>query len=128
MMMIYKIMTEISVETIKEELQDKAKEHGFGVLGSYEFKKILHNKGFELEKDITVYELCNPSAAQEALKEMSEISVFLPCRLSVYEENGKTVLATINIKDMVENLNVEEDFKIHMIMVFEHIEKLMKSW
>ncbi|QOP44793.1 DUF302 domain-containing protein [Sulfurimonas paralvinellae] len=126
--MIYKIITDKSVQTIKKEMATKAKESGFGVLGSYEFKKILQSKGFPIQKDITVYELCNPSAAQEALNDMPEISVFLPCRLSIYEENGETVLATINIKDMVNSLDVNEDFKAHMIIVFEYLEKLMKSW
>ncbi len=126
--MIYKITTDKSVQTVKNELQVKAKEHGFGILGSYEFRKILQNKGFEIKKDIAVYELCNPSAAQEALNDIAEISVFLPCRLSIYEENGQTVLATINIKDIVSNLDVDENFRTHMIIVFEYLEKLMKSW
>ena len=126
--MIYKITTDKSVQTIKNELEDKAKEIGFGILGSYEFKKILQSKGFKIENDITVYELCNPSAAQDALNNVPEISVFLPCRLSVYEENNQTVLATINIEDMVNNLDVDEDFKTYMITVFEYLEKLMKSW
>ena len=126
--MIYKIVSNKPLALIKEELSAHAKESGFGVLGSYEFKKILASKGHPIEKDITVYELCNPVAAQEALSALPEISVYLPCRLSLYEENGKSVLATINIEDMMQSVDVDSDFKMQMQSVFEYLQKLMHSF
>ena len=126
--MIYKITTDKPLQMVKDELAEHSKESGFGVLGSYEFQKILQTKGFPIEKDITVYELCNPHAASEALTALPEISVYLPCRLSLYEENGKTVLATINIKDIMESVDVDQDFKLQMTSVFEYLEHVMQSW
>lgn len=126
--MIYKIVSKKPLEVIKTELQAHAKESGFGILGSYEFKKILESKGHPIEKDITVYELCNPVAAQEALNALPEISVYLPCRLSLYEENGQAVLATINIDDMMSSVDVSEDFKLQMRSVYEYLQKLMHSF
>jgi len=126
--MIYKITTDKPLQMVKNELAEHAKECGFGVLGSYEFQKILHSKGLQLDKDITVYELCNPKAAKEALEIMPEISVYLPCRLSLYEDNGKTVISTIDIRDIMDSMDVDEDFKAHMNSVFQYLEKLMKSW
>jgi len=126
--MIYKITTEVPLAQVKEELANHSKESGFGVLGSYEFKKILEAKGNPIDKDITVYELCNPVAAQGALSLIPEISVYLPCRLSVYEENGKTVLATINIQDIMASVDVNDEFKEHMNSVYEYLQNIMKSW
>lgn len=126
--MIYKITTKYPLETVKSQMEEQAKTVGFGVLGSYEFKKILQNKGYEIETDITVYELCNPAAAQAALNTAPEISVYLPCRLSVYEEEGKTVLATIGIEDMLGALSVDEDFKQHMSEIFDRVRALMNAW
>ena len=126
--MIYKITTQVPLAQVKADLEGHSKESGFGVLNAYEFKKILQSKGFSLNKDITVYELCNPHAAHEALSAMPEISVYLPCRLSVYEENGETVLATINIEDMLNSVSVDEDFKLQMQSVFEYLQSVMHSW
>ena len=126
--MIYKIISDKPIETIKKELASHAKESGFGVLGSYEFKKILLAKGYPIQKDITLYELCNPSAAQEILDAMPEASVFLPCRLSLYEENGKSVLATIDIEAILHTLDAENDLKLYMQSVFEYLQKLMKTF
>ena len=126
--MVYKIYSDKPLSLIKSELATHAKESGFGLLGAYEFKKILQAKGHPIEKDITVYELCNPVAAQESLTMLPEISVYLPCRLSLYEENGKTVLATINIEDILKSVDVDADFKMQMQSVYEYLQKLMHSF
>jgi uncharacterized protein (DUF302 family) len=126
--MIYKIETTIAKSIIEKELAEKAKTVGFGVLQSYAFKNILEEKGFPIERDITVFELCNPAGAQKALTAMPDISVYLPCRISVYEENGKTVLATIGFEDILNAVEVDETFKGFMTELFVKLQGLMNSW
>jgi len=126
--MIYKTTTKFPLETVKTQMQEHAKNVGFGVLGSYEFKKILQSKGYPIETDITVFELCNPVAAQAALDTLPEISVYLPCRLSVYEADGETVLATIGIEDMLGAVTVDKDFEKHMSEIFDKVRMLMNAW
>jgi len=126
--MIYTIQTTKDLGTVRNEMEDHAKKVGFGVLHSYDFKQILHTKGFPIEKDITVYEVCNPPAAQQALSQLPIISVYLPCRISVFEENGKTTLSTIGFEDMLGSVDVDEDFKSHMVLVYEDLKRLMHSW
>ncbi|QOP46576.1 DUF302 domain-containing protein [Sulfurimonas paralvinellae] len=126
--MIYKTQTTYPLETVKAQLQDKAKALGFGVLGSYDFKELLKNRGFELTRDVTVYELCNPAAAHNALNNLPEISVYLPCKLSIYRENNMTVLATIGIEDMLSSTTVEEPLKEHLQEIFNNVRALMNSW
>ena len=125
--MIYKIQTNTPLQTVKDALADSAKEFGFGVLGSYDFKKILETKGFPIEKDVTLYELCNPKGAQEVLSTISEVSVYLPCRLSVYEEDGKTTISTIDVNHMIDSFEVDATFKAHMHTIFSNLQKVMHS-
>lgn len=40
-------------------------------------------------------EVCNPHQAKRVLEANLEISTALPCRISVYEEAGRTRLATL---------------------------------
>ena len=126
--MIYKTSTSCPLDTVKAQMEEKAKMLGFGLLGTYEFKKILKSKGFEITRDITVYELCNPVAAQSALNALPEISVYLPCRLSVYRENKMTILATIGIEDILQASNINGELQVHMQEMFDNIHALMKSW
>ena len=62
-----------------------------------------------------------PTGAQNALDVLPEVSVYLPCRLSVYEEEGKTVLATIGIEDMLQAIDTDEEFKAFMLEIFHKI-------
>ncbi len=125
--MIYKIQTNTPLQTVKDALADSAKEFGFGVLGSYDFKKILETKGFPIEKEISVFELCNPKGAQEVLSTIPEVSVYLPCRLSVYAEEGKTIISTIDVEHMIDSFEVDDTFKSHMHTIFANLQKVMHS-
>ncbi len=126
--MIYTRTTDQSLESVKAQIEERAKEVGFGVLKQYDFKTLLESKGFPIERDITVFELCNPSVAQEALTLHPEISVYLPCRVSLYEQDGKTVLSTIGIEEMLESFELEESFKTSMYQIFNRIKDLIGSW
>jgi len=126
--MIYKHETTCEIAIIKNEMSLRAKEHGFGVLKEYSFNKLLKEKGFPIERDITVFELCNPSGAQAALSSHSEISVFLPCRISLYEENGKIVLSTIGIENILDNIDIDDVLRSQMEGLFNKLKLLIDSW
>jgi uncharacterized protein (DUF302 family) len=127
--MIYTVITETPIAKIKEEIEAHAKTIGFGILNTYEFKKILHDKGFPIEKEITVFELCNPPGAQQALSQISAISVYLPCRISLYQDGNKSVLATIGFEDILNAVDqIDDNFKSFMIILFENLKRIMHSW
>jgi uncharacterized protein (DUF302 family) len=127
-MMIYTSKTSQPIEIVKQQLETKAKEAGFGLLNTYDFKEILQSKGFPIEHDISVFELCNPKGAQEALSSIPSISVYLPCRISIYEENGVTYLSTISVEDILSSVGVDEKFNSFMETLFKDLKKVMHSW
>ncbi|MFT5662459.1 MAG: hypothetical protein ACI9TV_003116 [Sulfurimonas sp.] len=126
--MLYIITTDKSIDTVRNEMEFKAKELGFGVLKEYKFQNILKSKGYPIDKDITVFELCNPIAAQTVLSSHPEVSVYLPCRISLYLDNGKTTLSTIGLDDMLHNFNLEDELKAHMKAIFDKLKTLLGSW
>jgi len=126
--MVYIVTTSTEISTVKKELEDKAKEVSFGLLNTYAFKRILADKGFPIKKDITVFELCNPAGAQQALEYLPEISVYLPCRISLYEDKGITTLSTIGLEEIVNTLDVDKGFQSYMTILFENLKQVMHSW
>lgn len=126
--MIYTTTTTQELETVKKELESKAKEVGFGVLNTYEFKHILKSKGYPIDKDITVFELCNPPGAQQALTYSSEISVYLPCRISIYQEDALTTLSTIGLEEIANQFDKDARFSSFMNVLFVNLKKVMHSW
>ncbi len=126
--MIYKVKIKQNIETVKQELEEKAKAHGFSILNVYEFGQRMEDKGFPIKKNITVYTLCNPRGAQQALSQIAEISVYLPFRISVFEEDGVTVLAIIGIEEIVNAVDVDERFKSFILLIHENLKRIIHSW
>jgi uncharacterized protein (DUF302 family) len=42
-----------------------------------------------------IFEVCQPQQAKKVLEENMSVSTALPCRISIYEEGGKTILAAL---------------------------------
>ena len=85
---------------------------GFGVLTEIDVKAVLKKK---LDKDFTKYIIlgaCNPPLAYKALTLETEIGLFLPCNVIVYENaSGKAVVSAIDptvAMSMIDNPELEE--------------------
>lgn len=87
--------TAAGLEEVCARLPDIATKHKFGVLGTHDLKEKMRSKGVPFERECRVFEVCNPHQAQAILNNDMSVSAALPCRISVYREDGRTVLATI---------------------------------
>ena len=84
-----------SVADIARVFPEVCAEYKFGVLGSIDLRQKLQEKGLVFERECLVFEVCNPQAAKQVLDSNPAISAALPCRISVYQEDGKTKIAAI---------------------------------
>jgi uncharacterized protein (DUF302 family) len=85
-----------SLSTICNQLPAIATKHHFGVLGIHDLREKMVSKGVPFEQECRVFEVCNPHQAQAILLGNIEVSAALPCRISVYTKEGRTMLATIH--------------------------------
>jgi uncharacterized protein (DUF302 family) len=120
--MIYKIFTDLSFEEVLDKFEKTAKEKGFSTLNVYNFTEILKEKGFPIDKQIAVFEICNPKFAKEALENHSDISMFLPCKVSLVNENGKTSLSILEPQEILVLLKTED-----LKNLFEEVDSLLKE-
>jgi len=84
------------------DLEQAVTRHKFGVLGVHDLKAEMAEKGVPFARECRIFEVCNPNEAKKVLEANLEISTALPCRISVYEEGGKTKLATIRPTALIE--------------------------
>lgn len=87
--------TATALDAVCQSLPEIAQRHRFSVLGMHDLKEKMASKGVFFGRECRVFEVCNPHQAKEVLSRAMEISTALPCRISVYQEGGCTVLATI---------------------------------
>jgi len=55
----------------------------------------MAKKGVEFARECLIFEVCQPQQAKKVLDENMSVSTALPCRISLYGDGGKTVLATL---------------------------------
>ena len=78
-------------ETLTRAIVDRK----FGVIAVQDLEAIMAKKEVVLGRGCRVYEVCNPHQAKRVMDSDMSISSALPCRISIYEEDGKTKMATI---------------------------------
>lgn len=83
------------LDAVCARLPEISQKHKFGVLGTHNLREKMASKGVTFDRECRVFEVCNPHQAKDVLTRSMEVATALPCRIAVYEEAGRTVLATI---------------------------------
>ena len=90
--MLVKISTNKALSEVAAALHAAVQANHFGV---HNLKETMVKKGVEFKKECLIFEVCQPQQAKKVLEQNMTVSTALPCRISVYEEGGKAVLATL---------------------------------
>ena len=93
------------------DLQAAVKQHGYGVLHIYDLKETLAAKGFALPNACHILEVCNPKQAAAVLTADMGMNLALPCRTSVYQDGGKTLIGMVRPTVLLASLSQSENLK-----------------
>jgi uncharacterized protein (DUF302 family) len=93
--MLYVREAKSSVNEVVAKLEEAAAANKFGVLAIHDLKKKLNAKGVEFGPECRIVEVCNPKKAKSVLEADMSISNALPCRISIYEEDGTVKVSTL---------------------------------
>lgn len=93
--MLVKLSTGKTVSEAAVALQAAVQANHFGVMQVHNLKDTMTKKGVEFAHECLIFEVCQPQQAKKVLEQNMSVSTALPCRISIYEEGGKTILATL---------------------------------
>jgi uncharacterized protein (DUF302 family) len=93
--MLYVTDTRKDVETATRDLEEAVKRNKFGVLHVHDLQKTLKEKGVDFPNACKILEVCNPQRAVQVLTGNMGMNMALPCRISVYQDEGKTKIGMI---------------------------------
>lgn len=93
--MLFKLSTDKSMSEAAAALQAAVQANRFGVMQVHNLKETMTKKGVDFGRECLIFEVCQPQQAKKVLEENMSISTMLPCRISLYEEGGKTILASL---------------------------------
>ena len=124
--MLIKLATDKTVNETATALQAAVEANHFGVMQVHNLKATMTKKGVEFERDCLIFEVCQPQQAKRVLDENMSVSTALPCRISIYEEGGKTILATLKPTTLLAMFNAPQLAGIDQ-KVEDAIVKIMKG-
>jgi uncharacterized protein (DUF302 family) len=104
----YTVITDKIIDDAIHSLEESLKQEKFGVLWMFDIKEKLQEKGLEFSKEFKVLEVCNPVEAQRILNQNEMAGYFLPCKIVVYEHEGKTKIGMPKPTALISLLNDEK--------------------
>jgi uncharacterized protein (DUF302 family) len=124
--MLIRFSTDKTVSETAAALQVAVTANHFGIMQVHNLKETMAKKGVEFARECLIFEVCQPQQAKTVLDRNMSISTALPCRISVYEEGGKTILATLKPTTLLAMFNTPQ-LKDTAQQVEDTIVKIMKE-
>ena len=124
--MLVKLSTDKTMSEAAAALQAAVQSNHFGVMQVHNLKETMAKKGVEFARECLIFEVCQPQQAKKVLEQNMSVSTALPCRISIYEEGGKTILATLKPTTLLALFNTPQ-LKGMAQEVEDTIVKIMKE-
>lgn len=106
--MLFKLSTHKTVKEAADALQIAVTANKFGVMHVHNLQETMNKKGVEFDHECLVFEVCQPQQAKKVLEQNMRVSTALPCRISIYEEEGQTLLATLKLTTLLALFNTPQ--------------------
>ena len=103
--MYYVVDTNKSFEQASSDLETSVDSLGFKVLHIHDLGQTLRGKGIDFPEQCRVFEVCNPVQAAKVLSADMRLNMALPCRISVYSEDGSVKIGLIKPVQMLSSLS-----------------------
>lgn len=126
-MFIYKIVSNKSIEQIIEKVPAACDENKFALLQTYVYHEIVESKGFPIDRKVYIYEICQAKVAAAMLTDYPHFSIFMPCRISIYEDNGAVIISTMNMEIMLNAVRSNKELYKEATSLFGTLQLLMKQ-
>lgn len=106
--MLVTVSTDKSVSDAAAALHAAVQANHFGVMQVHNLRETMAKKGVEFERECLIFEVCQPQQAKKVLDQNMSVSTALPCRISIYEENGEAILATVKPTTLLAMFNTPQ--------------------
>ena len=103
--MQYMEVTNKSVQEVIDSLKEVAPRYKYGIQHIHNVQETLKSKGIDLENECQIVDICNPIVAQNFLSEDMSLSIIMPCKISVYTQDGETMIAMNSLVQLVDDIN-----------------------
>ena len=125
-MMQYIETTNKSVQEVVDAIKEIVPKHKFGVQHVHNVGETLKSKGIDLENECQIVDICNPIIAQKFLSEDMSLSIIMPCKISVYTQDGDTLIAMNSLVQLVDDINPDlidyaQEVQLQLLQIIDDV-------
>lgn len=125
-MFTYNIISKQPIGQVTENVPAACEQNKFALLHTYVYHDIVESKGFPIQRKVYIYEICQAKTAAGMLTDFPHFSIFMPCKLAVYENNGETVISTMNMGAVLDAIRSNQELFEEANNLFNTLKSLMK--
>ncbi len=106
----YVVQTRKGMDEAVVSVMKAVENKGWSIFNIYDLKERLASKGFE-QAPLKIIEICSGKYANKFLNKNRLVSLCLPCKINVFEDNGVVKIAGVNpsiISNFFPEINKEE--------------------
>ncbi len=126
-MFTIKVRSEKKASHIASKMQDACNVHDFALLKEYIYHEIMESKGFPIKRNVFIYEVCQAKMASKILTTNPEFSIFMPCRISVYEQDDQTIISTMNMELLLKIFEENKEMYQEATSLFDTLKDIVNS-
>jgi uncharacterized protein (DUF302 family) len=124
-MVLHQTESKKTIEQVALKVEEACAKNSLALLQTYIYHEIVESKGFPIQRKVFIYNICHAKTAAMMLTANPEFSTFMPCTLSVYEANGKTVLSTMNMGMMLEAVQSNKELHDQALNLYKTFTEMM---
>ena len=126
-MFTYKIASNQPIVQIAQKVPETCEQYKFALLHTYIYHEIVESKGFPIKRKVYIYEICQAKTAAAMLTDYPHFSIFMPCKIAMYEENDSVVISTMNMEIMLNAVSSTPELYKDTTTLFETLKTMMES-
>ncbi|MCL5027396.1 MAG: DUF302 domain-containing protein [Bacteroidetes bacterium] len=126
-MFTYKIISNQSIDRVADKVQTQCDNYKFALLKTYNYHEIVESKGFPIKRKVYIYEICQAKTASLMLTDYPNFSIFMPCKIAIYEHNGKTIISTMDMSIMLKAVKPNNELYKNAVLLFNTLKSLMTN-
>ncbi len=126
-MFTHKISSKLPIQKIIEKVPAACEEKKFALLQTYVYHEIVESKGFPIDRKVYIYEICQAKTAAAMLTDFPHFSIFMPCKLAIYEDKGETIISTLNMEIMLKAVSSNPELFKETTALYNTLKALMDS-
>lgn len=123
-----KVQPGVTLDQVEQALASVATEHNIRPVGELPLSKELEARSGTPQKLLKVFSYCNPQTARKMVDFSPHMAAYLPCRISVVEQNDGLWMYTLNMDMMIRmGRKLPPDLKADALKVREAIWQMMEK-